>query len=113
MSMSLPTSVAEIVGELRRSYHDAVRLTAGEEILAELAEEAVTARLHADTAHFHHGGAHAYAQALELLLFSGEKRKKLDLHEDKEQARHATRGADLAGMRCRGRRYQPFDPSQL
>jgi hypothetical protein len=47
---------------LRLDYRDAVRLSARGEILTELAEDAVTARLHADTARFHHGSAHAYGR---------------------------------------------------
>jgi hypothetical protein len=104
---SLPPAVEEIVTALRRNYRDAVRLSAREEILAELAEDSVTARLHADTARFHHGSAHAYARALELLL--GEK---LDLYQDKQQARSATREADLAPMRCERRAYRPFAPDK-
>jgi hypothetical protein len=111
--MSLPTpafdaSVEQALNALRRNYQDAVRLSAREELLADLAEEAVTARLHADTARFHHGSARAYARTLELLI--GEE---LDLFEDKEKARISTREADLAQMRCQSRRYRPFDPSEL
>jgi hypothetical protein len=104
---SLPPAVEETLAALRRNYRDAVRLSAREEILAELADDSVTARLHADTARFHHGSAHAYARALELLL--GEK---LDLYEDKQQARSATREADLAPMRCERRPYRPFRPDK-
>ena len=89
---------------LRRNYRDAVRLAAREEILAELAEDAVTAQLHADTARFHHGSAHAYARALTLLL--GEEPNVAD---DKQEARAATRETDLVPMRCQSRRYRPFD----
>ncbi len=111
--MSLPTSVEEIATILRRNYGDAIRLSAREELLAELAEDAVTAQLHADTARFHHGSAHAYARAVELvLLFRGEE-TELDIHDDKQQARGVTREADLAHMRCQGRRYRPFGPTQL
>jgi hypothetical protein len=111
--MSLPTpafdaSVEQAIAALRRNYQDAVRLSAREEILAELAEEPVTAHLHADTARFHHGSARAYARSLELLV--GEE---LDLSADKERARTSTRAADLAHMRCQGRRYLPFDASQM
>jgi hypothetical protein len=111
--MSLPTPdfdpvVEQTIAALRRNYQDAVRLSAREEILAELAEDGVTARLHADTARFHHGSARAYARTLELLV--GEE---LDLYEDKEQMRHATRETDLAHMRCQGRRYRVFDPNEL
>jgi hypothetical protein len=90
---------------LRRNYADAVRLAAREEILADLAEDTVTARLHADTARFHHGSAHAYAKALELLV--GET---LNVAEGKEKARRATDETDLAPMRCQSRRYRPFEP---
>ena len=92
---------------LRRNYRDAVRLAAREEILAELAQDVLIAQLHTDTARFHHGSAHAYARALELLL--GEK---LDVYEDKQKARSTTREADLAPMRCQGRRYRTFDPGE-
>ena len=110
--MSLPTpafdaSVEQTITALRRNYQDAVRLSAREELLAELAEEAVTARLHADTARFHHGSARAYARTLELLV--GDE---LDLFQDKEEARTSIREDDLAHMRCQGRCYRPFDPSQ-
>src|SRR5919199_3453365 len=87
--------VEVITMALRRNYADAVRLAAREEILADLAEDPVTARLHADTARFHHGSAHAYAKALELLLGEG-----LDLYGDKQEARGATSETDLAPMRC-------------
>jgi hypothetical protein len=90
---------------LRRNYGDAVRLAAREEILADLAEDMVTARLHADTARFHHGSAHAYAKALHLLIGEGGS-----VAEDKQEARAATREADLAPMRCQSRRYRTFDP---
>jgi hypothetical protein len=96
-----------VVATLRRNYGEAVSIAAREEILAELAEDTVTARLHADTARFHHGSAHAYARALELL-----RGEKLDLYEDKQQARSATREADLAPMRCQRRLYRPFDPDK-
>jgi hypothetical protein len=105
---SLPVTLEEAVGSLRHGYLDAVRLSAREEILAELATEGVTARLHADTARFHHGSAHAYAKALHLLTGEG-----LDVHEDKQRARRATREADIAPMRCQGRRYHAFDPDTL
>jgi hypothetical protein len=95
-----PTATA-----LRQNYRDAVRLAAREEILAELAEDAVTAQLHADTARFHHGSAHAYAKALLLLL--GEERNVTD---DKQKAKGATRESDLGPMRCQSRRYRPFHP---
>jgi hypothetical protein len=111
--MSLPTpafdpAVEQAIAALRRNYQDAVRLSAREEILAELAEEAVTVQLHADTARFHHGSARAYARSLELLV--GEE---LDLFKDKQQVRCSTREADLAQMRCQARRYRPFEPNQL
>ncbi len=95
------------VAALRRNYHDAVRLAAREEILADLAEDAVTGRLHADTARFHHGSARAYAKALDLLV--GEVFR---VAEDKQVARAATREADLTSMRCQARRYRPFEPHQ-
>ncbi len=111
--MSLPTpafdpSIEQAITALRRNYQDAVRLSAREELLAELAEDATTARLHADTARFHHGSARPYARSLELLVD-----EDLDLFQDKEKARLSTREADLAHMRCQGRRYRSFDPSQL
>jgi hypothetical protein len=93
------------VTALRRNYRDAVRLAAREEILAELAEDAVTAQLHADTARFHHGSAHAYARALALLLD-----EELNVADDKQEARAATRESDLTPMRCQSRRYRPFHP---
>jgi hypothetical protein len=96
------------VNSLQHGYRNAVRLSAREEILAELADDSVTARLHADTARFHHGSAHAYAKALQL--FTGEG---LDVYQDKQQARGATRESDLAPMRCQGRSYQPFDRDKL
>ena len=104
---SISAAVEETLAALRRNYRDAIRLSAREEILAELADDTVTARLHADTARFHHGSAHAYSRALELLL--GEK---LDVYEDKQKARSTTREADLAPMRCEGRRYRSFDPDR-
>jgi hypothetical protein len=103
----LPPAVQETLAALRRDYRDAVRLSAREEMLAEQAYDAVTARLHADTARFHHGSAHAYARTLVLLL--GED---LDVHRDKQQARSATREADLIPMRCQDRRYRPFNPAK-
>jgi hypothetical protein len=105
--MSLPalSSISAVAQALRRNYRDAVRLSAREEILAELADDTVTARLHADTARFHHGSAHAYARALELLL-----EEKLDIYEDKQKAKWTTREADLAPMRCQSRGYRSFDP---
>jgi hypothetical protein len=110
--MSLPalssiSAAVETLTALRRNYRDAVRLSAREEILAELADDTVTARLHTDTARFHHGSAHAYARALDLLL-----EEKLDVYEDKQKAKFATREADLAPMRCEGRRYRSFDPDK-
>ncbi len=108
----MPTTVAEIATVLRLDYRDAVRLAAREEILADLAEDAVTAQLHADTARFNHGSAHAYARALGLvLLFRGEEREAegLDVHEAKRRAKAATRETDLAPMRCQGRRYRSFN----
>jgi hypothetical protein len=104
---SLPPAVGATLAALRRSYRDAVRLSAREELLAELADDAVTARLHADTARFHHGSAHAYARAFELLL--GED---LNVHDDKQRARSTTQEADLAPMRCAGRHYRAFDPGR-
>jgi hypothetical protein len=102
---SRPLGAEEIlVTAMRSNYQDAVRLSAHEEILAELAD-ADTARLHADTARFHHGSAHAYAKALELLI--GEE---FDVYEDKQQARWTTREADLTPMLCRGRQYRTFNP---
>lgn len=101
---SLPATVEETGSCLRHRYRDAVRLSAREEILAELAADSVTARLHSDTARFHHGSAHAYAKALDLL--AGES---LDIHRDKQQARRVTREADLAAMRCQDRRYHAFN----
>ncbi len=111
--MSLPTptfdaSVEQTIAVLRRNYSDAIRLSAREELLAELAEDATTAKLHADTARFHHGSARAYARTLELLI--GEV---VDLFEDKEKARRSTREPDLAHMRCQGRRYREFDAREL
>jgi hypothetical protein len=106
-----PTTVKDIATRLQRDYRDAIRLSAREEILADLAEDPATARLHAYTARFHHGSAHAYARAVELLLrFRGEEEElDLDLHEDKQRARLATREADLAPMRCQGRPYRSFE----
>jgi hypothetical protein len=104
---SISAAVEETLTALRRNYRDAVRLSAREEILAELADDPVTARLHADTARFHHGSAHAYARALELLL-----EEKVDIYEDKQKAKSATREGDLAPMRCEGRRYRTFDPDR-
>ncbi len=95
------------VTALRRNYRDAVRLSAREELLAELAEDVVTGQLHADTARFHHGSAHAYAKALDLLLGEGG-----NVAEDEQAARAATREADLAPMRCQSRRYRPFHPDR-
>ncbi len=92
---------------LRRNYHDAVRLAAREEILAELAEDTLTARLHADTARFHHGSAHAYARALALLIGAD-----LNVADDKQAAKAATHESDLAPMRCQSRPYRPFDPQR-
>ena len=111
--MSLPTlpslaAVEETLSILRGHYRDAVRLNAREEILAELAEEEVTVRLHTDTARFHHGSAHAYARALELLVGEG-----LDVYEDKRETKWTTREADLAPMRCQGRRYRVFDRDKV
>jgi hypothetical protein len=89
---------------LRRSYRDAVRLAAREEILADLADDGVTARLHADTARFHHGSAHAYTKALHLLVGAD-----LNVTDDKQAAKAATRESDLGPMRCQGRPYRTFD----
>jgi hypothetical protein len=105
---SFPAAVDETVSILRGHYRDAVRLNAREEILAELADDAVTARLHADTARFHHGSAHAYAKALELLVGEG-----LDVYEDKQETKWTTRETDLAPMRCQGRRYRVFDRDKV
>jgi hypothetical protein len=105
---AVPTALEQAIAALCRNYRDTVRLSAREEILGELAEDSVTGWLHADTARFHHGSARAYARSLELLV--GEE---LDLFADKEKARTSTRAADLAHMRCQGRRYRPFDASQL
>ncbi len=107
----VPTTVKDIATGLQRDYRDAVRLSAREDILADLAEDAATARLHAYTACFHHGSAHAYARAVELLLrFWGEEDQAPDVHEDKQRAKAVIRDADLAPMRCPGRGYRPFDP---
>ena len=95
------------VTALRRNYREAVRMAAREEILAELADEAVTAQLHADTAHFHHGSAHAYARALDLLLG-----RSPDVAEDMQAARATTREADLVPMRCQSRHYRSFQPDR-
>jgi hypothetical protein len=105
---SRPVTAEETVRSVRHRYRDAVRLSAREEILAELAGDSVTARLHADTARFHHGSAHAYAQVLQFLADEVH-----DVHHDKQQLRRATREADLAPMRCQGRRYRAFDPAKL
>ena len=105
---SPPATVDETIRSLRHRYRDAVRLSAREEILAELAADRVTARLHADTARFHHGSAHAYAQVLQFLAAEDH-----DVHHDKQQLRRATRESDLAPMRCQGRRYRAFDPAEL
>jgi hypothetical protein len=94
-----------ILATLRRSYGDAVRLAAREEILADLADDAVTARLHADTARFHHGSAHAYARALALLVGVD-----LNVADNKQAAKAATRESDLAAMRCQERPYRPLHP---
>jgi hypothetical protein len=102
------SGVEVTVAALRRSYRDAVRLAAREEILAELADDVVTAQLHADTARFHHGSAHAYAKALDLLFGEG-----LNVAEDKQAARTATREADLAPMRCQRRQYRTFESERL
>ena len=96
------------VAALRRNYREAVRMAARGEILAELADEAVTAQLHADTAHFHHGSAHAYARALDLLLG-----RSPDVAEDMQAARATTREADLVPMRCQSRHYRSFQPDRL
>ena len=93
---SLPVGMDDALITLRSNYRDAVRLTVREEILAELAD--------ADTARFHHGSAHAYAQTLALLM--GEE---LNVYEDKQRARWMTREVDLLPMRCQGRRYRAFE----
>jgi hypothetical protein len=103
---SLPVVSGDRLTSLRSNYQDAVRLTAHEEILAELADGA-TARLHVETARFHHGSAHAYAKALELLI--GEEP---DVYEDKQKARWTTREADLAPMFCTGHCYRTFEPGR-
>ena len=95
------------VAALRRNYREAARMAAREEILAELADEAVTAQLHADTAHFHHGSAHAYAKALDVLLG-----RSPDVAEDMQAARATTREADLVPMRCQSRHYRSFQPDR-
>jgi hypothetical protein len=95
------------VAALRRNYREAVRLAAREEILAELADETVTAQLHSNTAHFHHGLADAYAKALDLLLGVG-----LNVAEDMQAARATTREADLVPMRCQSRHYRSFEPDR-
>ncbi len=97
--------LGSIATTLRRSYDDAVRLAAREEILADLADDAITARLHADTARFHHGSAHAYAKALHLLVGAD-----LNVVDDKQAAKATTRESDLAPMRCQARPYRTFDP---
>jgi hypothetical protein len=97
--------LGSIPATLRRSYRDAVRLAAREEILADLADDGVTAHLHADTARFHHGWAHAYAKALHLLVGAD-----LNVADDKQAVKAATRESDLASMRCQGRPYRPFGP---
>jgi hypothetical protein len=109
--MSLPAladTVEHTIMALRRNYADAVRLTAREEILADLADDSTTARLHADTARYHHGSADAYARALSHLLREGGP----DLFVDKHEARLTTTEVDLAPMRCQGRSYRPFDPDK-
>ena len=111
--MPLPTfpvdaSAEPVIIALRQNYRDAVRLSAREQLLADLAEDVMTAQLHAETARFHHGSARAYARSLELLV--GEE---FDVYAEKQQARYATREADLADMRCQGRRYRVFDPNKL
>jgi hypothetical protein len=106
---TLPDIFGSTIDALRQNYRDAIRLAAREEILAELAQDMVTAQLHVDTARFHHGSAHAYAKTLELLLQEGGP----DLFVDKREARLTTTDADLAPMRCQGRRYKAFDPERL
>ncbi len=69
----------------------------------------MTAQLHADTARFHHGSARAYARAVKMLLAFWGEDEELDVHADMQRARAATREADLAPMRCQGRRYRPFE----
>ena len=101
---SLPVGVESPLTTLRSNYQDAVRLTAHEEILAELAD-GDTAQLHVETARFHHGSAHAYAKALDLL--GGEA---VSVCDDKQAAKAATRETDLALMRCQAPRYRTFDP---
>ncbi len=95
------------VATLRRNYGEAVHIAAREEILAELADEAVTTQLHANTAHFHHGLAHAYAMALDLLLGVGP-----NVAEDMQSARATTREADLVPMRRQSRHYRTFEPDR-
>jgi hypothetical protein len=110
VSTSHLSQEAEVITTaLRHNYRDAIRLAAREEILAELAQDMVTAQLHVDTARFHHGSAHAYAKALDLLMPEGGP----DLFVDKREARLATTEADLAPMRCQGRHYKSFHPEKL
>ncbi len=106
---AITDTMEQTIMVLRRNYADAIRLTAREDILAELAEDGTTARLHADTARYHHGSADAYARALSHLLREGGP----DLFEDKHRARLTTTEADLAPMRCLGRPCRPFDPDTL
>ena len=105
-SAALPTTVQEILTVLRVDYRDAVDLSARQEILADLAEDAVTAR-------FHHGRADAYARALGLILsFRGEE-EELEVSLAKRRARRGIRETDLAPMRCHGQRYRPFASGEV
>ena len=52
--------------------------------------------------------AHAYAQVLQFLAGEGH-----DVHQERQQLKRVTREADLAPMRCQGRRYRAFDPAKL
>ena len=109
VSTSHLSQETEVITTALRHYRDAIRLAAREEILAEHAQDMVTAQLHVDTARFHHGSAHAYAKALDLLMPEGDP----DLFVDKKEARLTTTEADLAPMRCQGRHYKSFDPEKL
>jgi LPS O-antigen subunit length determinant protein (WzzB/FepE family) len=106
---ALADTIERTIMVLRRNYADAVRLTAREELLAELADDGTTARLHADTARYHHGSADAYARALTHLLREGGP----DVFVDRHEARLTTTEADLAPMRCQDRPYRPFDPDKI
>jgi hypothetical protein len=109
-SPSLTVIVERTVFALREHYIEAVRATARQEILAELAEDGIVARLHGDTARYNHGLTEAYARALRYLLGPAGAP---DLFVDKHEARLTTTEADLAFMRYEDRRYRPFDPDKL